>query len=97
MTSNDIIRDGSATMPLLVTIPEAARMLAIGRSTLYELIAARQLTTIHIGRATRITVEEIQAFIARRTDEPRYSVGVLTPTGVGRDRGDHGDRGSRPA
>ncbi len=41
-------------------------MLAIGRTTLYELIAAGQLKTVHIGRAVRVPVAELDAFVARR-------------------------------
>jgi excisionase family DNA binding protein len=55
------------TPPLLLTIPDAARVLAIGRSTLYELIGSGQLATIHIGRSVRISVEELQAFVSARS------------------------------
>ena len=57
--------DRSAT-PLLLTIPEAARALAVGRSTLYELIGSGQLATVHIGRSVRIAVGELEAFVSRR-------------------------------
>jgi excisionase family DNA binding protein len=60
-----IATDRSGT-PLLVTIPEAARLLAVGRSTLYELIGSGQLTTVHIGRSVRIAVDELEAFVSRR-------------------------------
>jgi excisionase family DNA binding protein len=48
---------------LLVTIPEAAVVLAIGRSTVYRLICTGQLTPIHIGRSVRLAVEELEAFV----------------------------------
>jgi excisionase family DNA binding protein len=51
--------------PLLVTVREAARLLALGRSTVYELIAAGQLPTIHIGRSVRIRVDDLRALIDR--------------------------------
>jgi len=35
---------------LLLSVVEAARRLGIGRSFVYELIAAGQIETIHIGR-----------------------------------------------
>jgi excisionase family DNA binding protein len=54
------------TPPLLLTIPDAARVLAVGRSTLYELIGSGQLATVHIGRSVRISVEEVRAFVERR-------------------------------
>lgn len=51
---------------LLLTVPEAAALLAIGRTTLYELVATGQLATVHIGRAVRIPRAELEAFISRR-------------------------------
>ena len=51
---------------LLLRIPEAARALAIGRSTVYELIANGDLETVHIGRSARVTTDSIAAFIDRR-------------------------------
>ena len=56
--------------PVLVTVREAARVLAISRSTAYELIAAGQLETVHIGRSVRIPVDAIVAYVGslRRRD-----------------------------
>ncbi len=54
--------------PLLYTVPEAARLLRIGRSSLYELIATRQLVSITIGSRRLIPVEELEAFVAARKD-----------------------------
>lgn len=50
---------------LLLKIPEAADVLAIGRSTVYELIAGGQLETVHIGRAVRITRASVESFVER--------------------------------
>jgi len=52
--------------PLLLTVPEAARVLAIGRTTLYELISSGAIETVHIGRAIRIPVESARAFVENR-------------------------------
>ncbi len=49
--------------PLLLTVPDAARVLAIGRTTLYELIAERRLEVVHIGRCTRVTVDALRTFV----------------------------------
>jgi len=51
---------------LLLTVAEAAVVLAIGRTTLYELIGTGQLATVHIGREVRIPRAELGAFVARR-------------------------------
>jgi excisionase family DNA binding protein len=51
---------------LLLTIPEAAERLAISRTTLYELIGAKQLRVVRIGqRGVRVPVAELAAWVAR--------------------------------
>jgi excisionase family DNA binding protein len=52
--------------PILLTITEAATALAIGRTTVYELIGAGDLDVVHIGRSSRIPVDAIHAFIAAK-------------------------------
>jgi excisionase family DNA binding protein len=69
-------RTAVSTGALLVTVPVAARMLAVGRSTLYELIGSGRLATVHIGRSVRIPVAELEAFVAERRD------GVIKVTGT---------------
>jgi len=49
--------------PALVTIKEAGRLLAISRSTLYELIVAGRLETVHIGRSVRVPLDAITTYV----------------------------------
>ena len=49
--------------PLLLTVPDAARALAIGRTMLCELIAERRLEVVHIGRCTRVPVDALRTFV----------------------------------
>jgi excisionase family DNA binding protein len=51
---------------LLLTIVDAARVLSIGRTTMYELVAAGEIDVVHIGRAVRVPVTELDAFVARQ-------------------------------
>jgi excisionase family DNA binding protein len=62
----------------LVSVAIAARLLGIGRSTVYELIADGELHVVHINRSARISVSEIDAFVARleRRAEDRASVDI---------------------
>ena len=39
---------------LLLTVPEAAKMLRIGRNLAYELVARGELPAVRLGRAIRI-------------------------------------------
>ena len=52
--------------PILLTITEAATALAIGRTTVYELIGAGDLDVVHIGRSSRIPVDAIHQFVAAK-------------------------------
>ena len=57
-------RDG--VTPLLFTIPEAARVLALGRTTIYQLIAAGTLERVHIGRSARVPATALADFVERQ-------------------------------
>ena len=50
---------------LLLKIPDAGAMLGIGRSTVYELIAAGELETVHIGRCCRVPVAAVDEYVRR--------------------------------
>jgi len=52
--------------PLLVTVRDAAQMLCVGRSTLYEMMWSGDVTAIHIGRSVRLAVSELEEFVASR-------------------------------
>ena len=52
---------------LLVTIPVAAEMLAIGRSAIYQLIWEGDLSPIHIGRSVRLPVSQLHDYVRRQT------------------------------
>ena len=49
--------------PLAVRIPEACRMIGIGRSKLYELIADGTIEVVKIGSATVIPVSQLKALV----------------------------------
>lgn len=51
---------------LIVSIPEAAKILSLGRSTIYELMDAGELTKVKFGRRTGITVDSIKAAVKAR-------------------------------
>jgi excisionase family DNA binding protein len=52
--------------PLTVRVPVAARMLGIGRTKLYELIAEHEIDVVKLGSATLVVVDSLQAFIERQ-------------------------------
>ncbi len=51
---------------VLLTMIDAARALSIGRTTMYELVAAGEIGVVHIGRSVRVPVDALHAFVERR-------------------------------
>ncbi len=49
-----------------MSVMEAAEILSVGRSSIYQLIWAEQLTPIHIGRSVRISIDQLEDFVAER-------------------------------
>lgn len=58
-------RDVQDTDVVLLRVEEVARRLQIGRTKAYELIDTRELPSVRIGRAVRVTVAELHAYVAR--------------------------------
>lgn len=52
--------------PICVRVNDAAHMIGIGRTKLYELISSGELETVKIGKGTRVMTESLRALIARR-------------------------------
>jgi len=52
--------------PICVRINDAARMIGIGRTKLYELISTGELEAVKIGKATRVTTTSIHELVRRR-------------------------------
>jgi excisionase family DNA binding protein len=54
--------------PLTVRIKEACRMTGIGRSKLYELIAAGDIEVIKVGSMTLVPIDALRAFLEARRE-----------------------------
>ena len=53
--------------PLLLRPQEAARALALSRSTIYDMIASGELAAVRIGRALRIPAQALRDWVAENT------------------------------
>ncbi|MEU0128839.1 helix-turn-helix domain-containing protein [Streptomyces sp. NPDC006289] len=53
----------------LLTVPEVMARLKLGRSTVYDLIRSRWLTSITIGRSRRIPADAVRDFIVNEIEE----------------------------
>ena len=49
--------------PLLLTIPEIAEILGVGRSTAYSLIHSGQIKSIRVGRLIKVPKTALEQFI----------------------------------
>jgi excisionase family DNA binding protein len=54
---------------LAYTVPDACEQIGVGRSTLYELIGAREIRTIKVGTRTLVPASELSAFVERKLKE----------------------------
>jgi excisionase family DNA binding protein len=50
----------------LMTLVEAARYLAVGRTALYRLLGSGELASVRIGRARRVPLAELERFVRDR-------------------------------
>ena len=55
--------------PLLVSIADATRVIGVGKSKFYEIIAKRELSVIKLGRKSLIAVDDLRACVARLKSE----------------------------
>lgn len=52
------------SMPILLTVAEAAARLRIGRTLMYHLISTGQVTSVTVGRLRRIRPADLAAYAA---------------------------------
>jgi excisionase family DNA binding protein len=53
---------------LLLTVPEAAAQLGIGRTLMYQLIRTGAVRSVRVGRLRRIRPADLAAYTARLAD-----------------------------
>jgi excisionase family DNA binding protein len=62
----DLPEDAVFHRPLTVRVREACRLTGIGRSKLYELIAAGEIDVIKVGAITLVPVSSLTSFLRRK-------------------------------
>src|SRR3954451_6280074 len=67
MTEADRPRNAGAAESLLFTpdCEEAARLLRVGRTTVYALMKTGELRPVHIGRSCRLSRRELERYVTR--------------------------------
>lgn len=59
-----------ATPRLLLTVPEAARRLSVGRTTLYTMLRGGELASIAVGQLRRIPIDSLESLLASLPEAP---------------------------
>jgi excisionase family DNA binding protein len=59
-------KDVAALEPLLVRVEEAARMLSLSRSTIYEMMDSGELPSVRRGAARRIPLAALREWVERQ-------------------------------
>ena len=61
-------RELNREQPILLTVEQVCRIINLGRSKTYELIASNLIPSISIGRSRRVLREDLIAWIERQRD-----------------------------
>jgi excisionase family DNA binding protein len=72
MNKKETMEDLTQTIapPLLLSIPDVATSLGLGRSKVYELIAKEGLPVIRFGRSVRVSAASLQKWVEQREQHP---------------------------
>ncbi len=65
----DLKQPTALVEPLLVRVEEAARMLSLSRSTIYEMMDAGDLPSVRHGTARRIPVAALRDWVVQQTQQ----------------------------
>ena len=60
---------------LLLTVPQVAASLGLGRTKVYELIATEGLPVVKFGTATRVSLASLQKWVEKREKQSMSLLG----------------------
>ena len=58
--------NGETLQPLLLNVPQVAKLLGLSRTKVYELIATEGLPVVRFGRAVRVSFTALQQWLDQR-------------------------------
>ena len=58
-----------AELPLLLKVETAAKLLSLGRTKMYELIAAGDVPVIRLGRSVRVPTASLRQWVEDRSKQ----------------------------
>jgi excisionase family DNA binding protein len=62
--------------PLLVSVPEAARMIGLGKSKFYELVKIGDFKIVKLGGRSLVSTDELRAYVAAKVTQASRSVSM---------------------
>jgi excisionase family DNA binding protein len=62
--------EGMAEMKVLVSVDEAAAMLSLGRTLVWELVRKKELRSVKVGRTRRILVSSVHEYVEKLMTQP---------------------------
>jgi excisionase family DNA binding protein len=71
MGDPESLQDMLTKSPLLLTPEDAAKVLRIGRTTVYALMKAGDLRPVHIGRSCRLARAELERYVRMLQNPPQ--------------------------
>lgn len=84
----DVEQGGRKVEPICLRVPDACRFIGVSRSTLYVLIADREVEVVKLGSSTLVLVDSLRRLIeARRSlsaPGPAVPAGGASPLAIGR-------------
>lgn len=51
---------------VLLSVDEAAALMSLGRSLVYDLVMRREIASIKVGRCRRVPMSALQAYVGRQ-------------------------------
>ena len=85
-----------AVAAALLTVPEAAARLGVGRSSVYRLIDSGELEVVHVGRSVRVPAGAITDLVERLRRRPGRRAGGKEGAGRGAVVGSGSEEPSSP-
>lgn len=76
MAETDTATEG---LPVLLTVPEACKVLRSSRTVVYPLLSSGELPSVKSGRRRLIRREDLLSYIANMTPDPSPSSGWTPP------------------
>lgn len=61
--------DTDTSRPLAVAPAEAARMLGLGKTRFYELLAAKEIASIKLGTRRLVRISDLESWLARQIEK----------------------------